>query len=1019
MRLAFKLVLLVSWVLFPTAALAQVSLNVTVLDAASREAIAGIRVDLANETTGTTLSEVTNDSGQARFGGLETGGAWVATTERTERYEAASSEPLSLRSRFEQSLTLLVRSEAGSAPTDTVERVTVEGDRISPRLNTTSAEVSSTLRLEEFQRLPIQARNLENLLFRLPFVVRSTGFFPEAPAAAVNGANALFTNYTIDGLDNNENFLGGQRFPVQLGLIQDVTVLAANYSVEYGRTSNGIVNVTTRSGGNELDGAIYFVTRPGLNADVPSLGREREVIADLQGNPVGPDFQRYQWGASLGGPIVRDQTFFFFHGEYLLDLTDNRLSVPALGVEDELRGDAETVLLSGRLDHYWSPRWSSTLRINHGRVHNEDPGGGVVGGNVFPGAGTQQERLSTNIALSSTYRADDWDYTGAVQYSRFDWDYRRPVNGPGPQVNLQNEALDIIAVLGHPGFVFDETENTVQTQHKFELEAGPHRFKWGADIIVADFSLQGGGNVDGNRVVRLTQAELDELRRFGSALSPADVQSGLVVSEVFETSATTFGTHQELYALYAEDLVQITPDLSLRVGVRWDYDSLSTANGVADGDFDNFAPRAGFNWSVLPNLVIRGGAGFFYEKIPYAIVSDAIQQSSRSQGFRDQLAELQRRGIIDSEVDLDSLVANGNFGVQAIDQVPNPAGGVDFIRRCEDRVDCFARREELNAGELRIQNPDGLDNPFTVQSTLGVQWQFLPALLTSVDIVYSEGYELIRLVDLNAPGPFEFNQALFDELGPEGVAALSQAEREELGLVRSRSAADQTRPVNPATPGGARSIIISDTGGRSRYLAMNLALFKDRGTDFYDFSLFYTLSRLENDTDDINFRASNSNDFDAEWAPSLNDRTHAFSALVSFYPFRGATLSLAGLLQSGTPVNFVPDPGVFGVVDINGDGLSIADQFTGNPDRAPGFDRNSGRLDWSFNLDVHLEYSLSLFGDSLVMAADVFNLLNLNNQSGYPVNFTSSNSFQTAGQPFEQRSADIPLTAQFSLDYRF
>jgi len=988
---------------------AQVGLQVTVLDAESREPVPSLRVDLTNLETGTTRSELTNGVGKARFGGLETGGRWQAATESTDRFESVASEPLVLRSRFEASVTLLVprtRGPASDPPGEgavdaRVERVEARAGRISPRMNTTSSEVSATLTEDELDRIPVLSQSLDNVLFRLPFVTRSTGFFPEAPAAAINGANALFTNYTIDGLDNNENFLGGLRFPVQLGMVQDVTVLASNYSVEYGRTANGVVNVTTKSGGNEFEASTYFLTRPGLNADTDF------PLTDLQGNPVNPDFQRYQFGASVSGPIVKDQTFFFVHGEYLLDLLDNQLTVPQLGIDEEIRGENQQFVITARVDHDWSERWSSTLRVNHGRVSNVLPGGGVEGGVTFPSAGSDQERLSTNVAFSTTYSGDVWDYTGAVQYSRFDWDYRRALNGPGPQVSLQDPTGTTIGILGHPGFIFEETENTFQTQHKFEVEAGRQRFKFGADVIIADFSLVGGGNPNGNRVVRLDQKEIDALSAsgIGSALAPEDITGGTVLSDVYETQPNAFGTNQQLYALYAEDQIQVSPKFTVTAGIRWDFDSLSTANGAASGDFDNFAPRAGFNWSVAPNLVLRGGAGLFYEKIPYAVVSDAIQQSSTSEGFRAQLEELQDQGIIAADAELDDLVADGNLAV-------------DGAGRCSTPESCAEIREELTSPERRIQNPEGLDNPFAVQTTVGVQWQFLRSWMTSVDLIYSEGFNLLRLVDLNAPAPFEFNQALYDELGPEGVAALSEQERRDLGLVRSPDDANATRPA-PIRAGGARSIIVSDTGGRSRYVAMNVALYKDRGSDLYDFTLFYTLSRLENDTDDINFRASDSNNFDRDWGPSLNDRTHVFSSIVSLYPLEGLTLSVAGLLQSGAPVNFTPNAEVFGTTDINGDGLSFADQFTGNPDRAPGFDRNSGRLDWSFNLDVSAQYALDVFGGHLILAAQVFNLLNLNNQSGYPVNFTASNSQQVAGQPFVQRSADIPLTAQFSLEYRY
>jgi len=108
-------------------------------------------------------------------------------------------------------------------------------------INTVNAEISASLPAETLKALPIEGRDVVTALVRLPNVVASTGFFPEAPVVSINGANGLFTNYLIDGLDNNENFLGGLKFPVPLGFTREVTVLANSYSVAFGRTANGVL----------------------------------------------------------------------------------------------------------------------------------------------------------------------------------------------------------------------------------------------------------------------------------------------------------------------------------------------------------------------------------------------------------------------------------------------------------------------------------------------------------------------------------------------------------------------------------------------------------------------------------------------------------------------------------------------------------------------------------------------------------------------------------------------------------
>jgi hypothetical protein len=179
------------------------------------------------------------------------------------------------------------------------------------------------------------------------------------------------------------------------------------------------------------------------------------------------------------------------------------------------------------------------------------------------------------------------------------------------------------------------------------------------------------------------------------------------------------------------------------------------------------------------------------------------------------------------------------------------------------------------------------------------------------------------------------------------------------------------------------------------------------------------LSRLTNNTDDINFRASNSNQFDAEWGASVNDRRHVVSALAYFYPWPSLSVSVAALFQSGQPINRIPDASIFGTTDLNGDGASFSDAYLGNSDRAPGVARNSGRLPWSKTIDIGLRYSSKLGDGRLELSADVFNVFNENNLSGFANSATQSNQIQVFGTPFVQRNAGPPRQFQFGMRYFF
>jgi len=983
--------------LLPALAAAQTAtVTVSVLAADGTPAV-NRSVELGRPGGGYSARSHTNEQGQAHFAAVPSATGYALSVDGQ-----LLAKDLRLRSNQMRSISLTL-------PLDTV---VVSATRSTLAVNTADAEVSAGLTERELATLPVEARDLSRALLRLPNVVPATGFFPEAPEVSINGANGLFAQYLIDGLDNNENFLGGPKFPMPIGFVQNVTVLSSSYSAQYGRTGNGIVNVTTRSGSNEWQGEAFYLTRPGASVDASS----RFAGRDLAGNPVKEGFRRDQGGFALGGPLARDRTFFFGDIEYLKDVKDNLLSSPDLGVNETVRGQNESLLVSGKIDHVLNDQWRLALRANYGDVSIERQGGGLDGGVTFPSAGSRQDRRSTLAAATAIYDGASFTSESSIGYSRFGWDYGRPLATGGPQVTVNGPNGLPVAVLGNPGFVFDESENSWQLQQKFTLARGAHRLRFGLDAIYSDFDLSGGGNPAGNYTVRLSEAELAALRALnrGAAYNIGDVPASAEVSSYsVELRPSRFGRSQQLAALYAEDQISLTPRLTGVFGLRWDYDTLSKA-GASSGDTDNLAPRLSLNYRLDDGLAIRTGAGVFYEKLPYTVLSDALQQNTISVAYRAQLAGLIDRRLLPADTNLDRVTFDGNLSVSP------PC--VTYLG-CPTADSADNLRETAFANERRLLNPRGLASPYTNQFSIGLQWQPAADMLASADILYARSYHLARLRDLNAPAPFAPN---LDNLTEQNVALLraqssDEARRalaESLGLIRSQSTADATRPVG-TPPGGARQIVVTETAGEARYRALTLRLEKEPGSDIYGYTLSYTLSSLTNNTDDINFRAANSNQFDADWGPSVNDRRHVISAVAYFYPWPSLSISVAALLQSGQPINLIPDASIFGTTDLNGDGASFSDAYLGNSDRAPGVSRNSGRLDWSRTIDISARYSPRAGEGRLELSADVFNVLNENNLSGFANSATQSNQIQVFGQPFTQRNAGPPRQFQFGLRYFF
>jgi len=985
---------------------AQSSLEVSVINKKNGQPVKGISIILNNESIGYQKTKTTNTQGKASFTGLSTSGRYSATAVASDDYYSLTASDLVFRSNNKKSITLALSSKT----TQELDEITVEANNSIARINTIDAEVSSELREQELQNIPVEGRDITNSLHRLPNVTKSTGFFPEAPNVTINGANSLYTSYLIDGMDNNERFLGGTRFRIPLGFTKNITVLANNFSAEYGQTSNGVFNVTSKSGGNNLSGEGYYNVRPGPVIDASSPFNQ----TDLSGNAVKDGFQRHQFGVGVGGPIQKDKTFFYFNAEQTISIKDNLLNVPELGVNTTVQGQNNYSLLSGKIDHRWNSNFRSSLRLHKGYVSIERQGGGLSGGNTFPEAANEQQRDSFTAALSNIYNGHGFTSETNYQYSTFDWIYIKPDNAGIPSVQVRDPQGQTIAVLGESLGNFDIIEKVHQLQQKFTFYRGAHTIKVGGGILGSIHEDTRGGNGNGFYTVQLNARQLSNLRsqNLGQDLSFSDIPADAnVLSNQVELHPNTFDGNQTIYSFYIEDLYSVTNRLNLTVGLRYDYDNLSKA-GAAHGDFNNVAPRFNANYRLTDRSTIRAGYGLFYDRIPYTIYSDAVAGSSHGPDFKEQLRLLRAEGYLPEDTDIDRITSDGNASAFE--------SGVDYLEGSTSED--FANSDGYAfSNQKTILNPNGLDNPYAHHFTLGYQNQVRDDVLFYVDLIHKRGYNKFRLVDVNTPAPHEVTDPNADA---SDVRSLQEADATRRVPIRydgqgnpyALSGTDTLRNV-------ARRITMTQTGGESRYWAANFNLIKSRGNNDYSYRISYTLSSLRNNTEDINFEAEDANDFSDEWGPSINDRRHVISALGTYYPLKNLGVTLTSLIQSGQPVNRIPDATNFGgTTDLNGDGSSRAVQYTGKTDRAPGSSRNDKRLPWSYTFDLSLQYNLPLAGNKLQMRADVFNFLNTTNYSGYTSNATASNQVQIGlidQDDFVYRNAAPPRQFQFSLSYKF
>ena len=307
-RLAGRLIVLLALLVFSSrGALAQLStadIVGTVTDATGA-VVSNATVTLVKLDTHDQRVAVSSDSGDFQFSLLPVGNysvtakkAGFKTTTTNLAVEAGD------RARADIHLAL-----GGATETVTVEATT-------PLLQADNATVSSTVTEQSVEDLPLNGRNFVQLVQLVPGANEgpgnglSSGGRPDdrrtTNGFSVNGQDDILNNYIVDGIDDNERIIGTIGVKPSVEGIQEISVQTNSYAPEAGRTAGGVVNLVTKSGTNKFHGSAYEFFRN------DKFDSRDFFFTAAQGNK--PELRQNQFGGSLGGPIIRNKTFFF--GDY-------------------------------------------------------------------------------------------------------------------------------------------------------------------------------------------------------------------------------------------------------------------------------------------------------------------------------------------------------------------------------------------------------------------------------------------------------------------------------------------------------------------------------------------------------------------------------------------------------------------------------------------------------------------------------------------------------------------------------
>jgi len=516
-----------------------------------------------------------------------------------------------------------------------------------PVVEATRTQVSSTIDDKAVANLPVNGRNFIDFVLLTPGVTRDV----RAGDISFAGQRGTMNSLVIDGADNNNTFFGqatgrtgSGRAPFQFSqdAVKEFQVNSNGYSAEFGRAGGAVINVVTKSGTNDLHGTgFWFYRDKSLNAN--------DVINKVAVPPRGRSPYHFnQFGASAGGPIVKDKAFFFVNYDGQRNTVQNIvfLNLPATTPSDAATQSAiqrlsplanswnrtqnqDTFL--GKGDWQFSTNHHVSLRYNH---QNYTGGGGEAGGpqNAFEHTGDSLVKTDTLNGSVSSILTNRLFNEFRAQYARD----KEPgaANSANPEATIL-EGGQTVMTIGRN--FFSPRETTIkrgQFADNLSLIAGRHNFKF-------------GGDVNADRILNFFPGNFSGSYRFNTLAgftSGRPTAAGERYVQAFAGEGTTGATtrpNMTEFAGFFQDDWRVSNRLTLNLGVRYDMQRVAqpttknpspqlAAAGIDTSkipiDKNNFAPRVGLAWRPVSNsdrFVVRAGYGIFFARTPSIMVGTA------------------------------------------------------------------------------------------------------------------------------------------------------------------------------------------------------------------------------------------------------------------------------------------------------------------------------------------------------------------------------------------------------------
>lgn len=938
-------------------------------------AVSGVEVTVANSQTGLKRTARTESSGDFSISGLPVSGSYTISAAK-QGFATASVDKVEVSGGSSADVRLELNVAAGQS------QVTVTG--AVGEVRTDQPQLGQLLDTTQMDATPL----LNNRITYLPMLnaanrpaINQGDVFMNENLFTTNGAGRRQQWFEIDGSTGNDSW-GRQTIFSNLprAAVEEMSVLTNAFSAEYGGSTGSVINMITKTGGNQLHGELMEMWRPAATSAALSGFTTANAASgnDITNDSLG------QSDISLGGPLGGGHaTHFFMAGEFSRETKDSPIISP---VEPGLfAGHYRGWLAFFRLDHQLNDKNNLFFRGNLDGYYDTNPNG-IVGGNSLPSVArtfrrrTYSTELGETAVLSPTLlNSFRLQFQLASPITEFDpviygTQYSVPISSGGTFTSGTSQSALLM-------------NRQYQANDVLAASWGSHQVKFGTDVIVAHT----GGN--GKEFGGPSYLGVFTYNTCTLALSVCESSTYLDNLSNVKTYAQSYGNASytvtdTLWSLFVQDDYRASRNLTVNLGLR--YERQTFTDSARD-----FAPRVGFSYNLRGDgkTVIRGGFGIYYSQI--VDNSEANYALTGPTGVFNYTASPGQIGFPTS--------------VTGVPLPAFPAGAQAPLRSLYIRPGDASYYNQFFPVSDLVGYQDGLWSPYSGQWTFGVERRIQRNWVLAVDYVGSHTTRINRPLDVDPPMSF-IRTAQGQTRTPQ--AANCTRPYWIAWYAQNNMACNTTTATNPQPP---YSVIQSDVNdGYASYDALDVNL-SHHFSRRLSMLVSYTWSHAT-DNVDPDIPSQNPNDplqtGHIENANAIFDQRHRF--VLSGVYILPLKIHFGGVatLGTGLPYNYTTGTTNSGDTGATTDRPVINGVVVG---------RNAGRGNPIYDVSPSLERAFGTEAFRVVLRAEAFNAFNHANFVGYSGTYGNGTTAGAGfGAPLVGITNQLPARSlQFSVKVAF